>query len=262
MKFTVFALLFMALAAWAWGQTSTTDFLAYLPKEDQQSLLKQGELVVFGDKLDDLRLWKGSPFAKALQDRYNNRPTSLVAECLFVIDRPPVATERELFEKIFKSITAFSHMKGLQVYSASLKKMETFIFESYQVGSIEHPSALADPEIGSDTEDSHFLVYEKEEQTGDMFNEYVFSPHGTWYEVRLENLAPIKYGPFTLVDTRKLLTSYYLFPTKDKIIVYGINLADTLRFLGIEKTKRDSFSNRMRAIESWFSSGLLAQSSN
>ena len=261
-----FAFLFM-LSLTVWGQSPAAglgpaaaappaDYLDFLSAPDKQALLQKGELVVYGDSLDGLRLWKGSPFAETMQERYQGMKPSLAAECLFIIDRPAAVDDKELHRKISRSASAFSTMKGLQVYSPATRKMEPFILDAYRVESSGSRIRLDDPVVDPETAESRFVVYELEGESGDMYNEFVFIPHGSWFEVRIENLIPVMAGPFTLVDARKVKTIFCIYPTRDKVLMFGINLADTIRFLGIEKTKREAFSNRMRAIESWFAAGL------
>ena len=242
-----------------YGQVSAQEYLRFLSTQDLQTVVRDGSLVVFGDKLKDLRLWKHSPFADTVQTADRGIDTSLVAECLFLVDRPATKDDHELAVKIFKSFTAFTNLKGLQVYSSSQHKMETFIFESYRVDGLQNPKPLPNPDPADLSQGGHYRIYQKEEQTGDMYNDFTFTSHGSWYEVTISNLANINFGVFTLVGVGKLRTAYYVVPTKDKLVVYGINMADTLRFLGLETTKRDSFSNRMKALETWFAANLKNQ---
>ncbi len=147
-------------------------------------------------------------------------------------------------------------MKGLLVYSESLKKMETFIYDSYRVDSIDTKQRLPDPSENIAPNSAVYFLYQKEEQTGDVYSKMEYVSHGTWFEVRLTNETPLKYLIFTLVAPRELTTSFYLVPLDDKIVLYGITVAKTPALLGLEKLKRKSFFNRMNALASWVQSNL------
>jgi hypothetical protein len=43
-----------------------------------------------------------------------------------------------------------------------------------------------------------------------------------------------------------------LIPSGEEILFYGISGARTMRLLGLERSKEDSFYNRLKAIYGWF----------
>jgi len=251
----------LCLAVGAFGQQSATDYLGFLPSDTRAALLSEGSAGDMGGTIDDLKLWQASPFAAALRSAYAARPSTIAAECWFLLDEPVAATEADRSLVFYKSFTSFSTMKGLLVYSESLKRMETFIYDSYRVASVADPQRLPDP---SETEtavpgSATYTLYQKEEQTGNVYSEMQFISHGTWFEVNLTNLTPMKYLVFTLVRPRELQTTFYVIPAGDKVLLYGITAAKTPRFLGIEKLKRSSFFNRMKALASWFEANMKRQ---
>jgi hypothetical protein len=256
MKTSAAILLFTAFAFPAFAQQSAAEYLSFLPAADRDNLFQKGELHNIGDKPADLPIWKNSPFAADVNALAQSLDVSVAAESLFLIDRPQASEDKDLGLKIFKSFTAFTTMKGLQVFSESLQKMETFIYDSYRVASLQDTRPLPDPVADAVPAEARYVVYEKEEQTGDMYNDFSFRSRAGWYQVDLVNLANINFAIFTLVSEKKLHTSFFIVPTADKIVVYAITLADTMRFLGIEKAKQKSFFNRMTALGSWFSANL------
>jgi hypothetical protein len=256
MKIPEVILIFAVVSVSAFAQQSAEDYLSFLPTAERAKLFRQGELHNIGDKPADLLIWKNSPFAVDVNALAQGLDVSVAAESLFLIDRPPASDDKKLGLKIFKSFTAFTTMKGLQVFSESLRKMETFIYDSYRVASLHDTRPLPDPVVDTVPAEARYVVYEKEEQTGDMYNYFSFRTKGGWYQVDLINLSNINFAVFTLVGRKKMHTSFFIVPTRDKIIVYAITMADTMRFLGIEKLKQKSFFNRMTALGSWFSANL------
>jgi hypothetical protein len=238
------------------AQETAADYLSFLPQDIRQALMAKGSIGDLGGKIDELKYWRSSPFADTIRAAYGSRASTIAAESWLLLDKPAYQTTTELNLKIFKSFTAFTTMKGLLVYSESLKKMETFIYDSYQVDSVEARRRLPDPAEASIPDSATYYLYQKEEQTGDVYSEMKFISHGNWFEVVLTNQTPMKYLFLTLVSPRDLLTSFYLIPMDDKLLLYSITVAKTPTLLGLEKLKRKSFFNRMNALSSWVQANM------
>lgn len=238
------------------GATTVSDYLTFLTDEQRGKLLASGEMDDAASKPGELPLWQKSPFAPFVAETFKDKPSSIAAEALFVLDRPAGMDAAGADARVLKSFTDFSSMKGLLVYSASLRKMETFIFDSYRVASLADRARLPDPVFSSIPQEYECTMYQKEEQTGDVYSRLSFANHGGWYSVSLNNLTGMRYLFFQLVAPKDLTTLFIIVPTSDKLLLYGITVANTPRFLGIERSKESSFSNRMKALAGWFSGNL------
>jgi hypothetical protein len=238
------------------AQATAREYLSFLSPEQQTKLFASGEIDGFGAKPEELAIWQKSPFAPIVREVYAGKNSSIASESLFIIDRPSLATGSDMGTAVLKSFTSFSSMKGLLVYSASLKKMETFIFDSYQVNSLDDKKKLPDPVIDSAPSHCEFTVYQKEEQTGDVYSRLSFDARDGLYSVSLNNLTAMKYLFFQLVAPKDLTTLFIIVPASGKFILYGITVANTPRFFGLERMKESSFSNRMKALAGWFSGNL------
>lgn len=259
MRVTTLFAIGLALAAPAYAQQKAADYLSFLPADAQSTLLADGSLGDMGGSLDDLKLWQQSPFSADIREAYAARPSTIAGECWFVLDNPKASGDAERNLKFFRSFTSFSTMKGLLVYSESLKKMETFIFDSYRVTSLSDHSPLPDPSEAAVPASTTFFLFQKQEQTGDVYSEMRIKLGADRFEVALTNKTPMKFFLLTLVQPEGLLTTFYVVPTADKVLLYGITVAKTPTFLGIEKFKRKSFYNRMKALASWFQDSLKRQ---
>ncbi len=263
---TAFIVLLTGTTQVVWSQSSTdststlSSLLPGLSITDLSELESNHELTVFGSNFESLKLWRHTPFASSVQDLYWGRKNAtMAAEGLFLIPVGDLGQGSQKEALLSHAMTAISTMKGLQVWSNSLKKYETFIFDASRVASQSKTDRLPDPVFTSYPAATSFLMYEKEEQTGDGFSEYTFAERPSWYEVTQTNVTPLKYaGLFTLVDPRQLLTTVYAIPLQGQILVYGITTAKTADFFGWERAKNDSLYTRMKALVTWFSNNLKA----
>ena len=155
-KLLVLAIAMAFPSATLFAEQTSHEYISFL-SPDQQAILAQTEgLAGFGSKLQDLTIWNKAPFADAIRSSFPDSPSTIAAEGLFLIDRPAAKDAEDLNMKILNAFTSFSTMKGLLSYSASKKKMETFIFDSSQVDSLQGKNWLNDPEFSGVPKKSSF----------------------------------------------------------------------------------------------------------
>lgn len=252
--YSVFILLM--IGACVFCQSSTKEYLGFLTAEEQTKLIQSGSFTTFGATAQELRLWKKSPFADIVQRAIGENKSSIASESLFLLERPAAVSRADIDAKIFKAFTSFTAMKGLLAYSESKKGMETFIFDSYRVDSLTDKRPLPDPEASSIPAHVEYTLYQREEQFKNVYSRYSFDMGDSWYAVSLVNLTPLRFLLVTLVPPEQLHTTFVIIPLNDALLVYGITIANTPRLFGLERSKESSFSNRMKALISWFSTNL------
>jgi len=233
------------------------DYLSFLPPEGADRLFASGELTNIAGNIKDLPLWQKSPFSNEIGTPLQGFESTIAAEGFFLIDAPAVPRE-ELDRKIFSSFTAFSSLKGLQVYSVSKGHMETFLFDASLVDPADHSRRLPDVVVTEVPTSSDYVVYEKEEQTGDSYARFHFDfdTSNDTFAVAVTNLTNMNYLFFTLVDPGNLRTYFFVAPCEDRLVLYGLTAVKTGHFFGLERVKEKSFYYRMRALVSWFESNM------
>ena len=246
----------LPLAAQGIERTSK-DYLGFLPSEALDKLYSAGEISDIKGSVNDLPLWQKSPFAASIRAALEGLDITIAAEGFFLINRPAVASQ-DIDPKIFNSFTAFSTLKGLQALSVSKGRYETFLYDASLVDPQDRARRLPDIPVTTVPAHAQFVVYEKEEQTGDSYATFSFvhDEQDDTFEVSVTNLTPMNWLGFRLVDSGNLRTYFYVVPCKDRLILYGLTCAQTARLFGLERVKEKSFYNRMRALVSWFTDNV------
>jgi hypothetical protein len=248
--------LLVFVASWVGADSPVDPAFAFLPSADRTVFVANGAASVFSDRFENLHLWKGSPFEPSVRALFGHRDSTLAAEALFLIPvalpQDPVTRERLLD----RAMTSVSTMKGLQVYSISLKRMETFIFDAYRTQSTNKATRLPDPEVPVASGYVDFKMFQNEEQTGESFSQYTFSKEPGWYRVTQTNLTSLNYGIVPLVSPHDLLTTVYVVPVEGRLLVYGVTVAKTISLFGLERTRTASLYARMEALVTWFTNNL------
>lgn len=248
--------LWAAVSAWGTPVDGLSDWGTFTP-EERQILADQGHLVGSAAGLDQLSLWQKIPAAAGLKARLGGRPSTMASEAVFLFDRP-MGTDLE--SRLVSAVTAVSTMKGLEVYSDSQKKMETFLFESYRVDASGSKAPLPDPETAAWGPLTSFTVYQKEEQAGDVYSQMTVEKADGLVTVTLTNLTPISLFGFRFVDPGKLNTVFLFIPLAEKVAVVAVTTVDSIRFFGLETVKQKSFAYRLIALGGWFEANLRRDS--
>lgn len=255
-RFLLFVLAFAFSTVPALAQNMVGDNLAFLSSSEQKRLIDTGELTSFGSNLNDLSLWRRTPFADMVRSSIPDKPSTIAAEGLFFMDKPASASAAELDLKILKSLTAFSTMKGLLVYSDSQKKMETFIYDSFRVDTLATRRPMPDPVFNELPSHNEYVLFQKEEQTGDVYSAMTVDLAGDYVKALMTNLTALDFLGFRLVAPEQLNTLFVIMPMGDKIVLYGVTIANTPHLFGLERMKQKSFFYRMKALASWFEGNL------
>lgn len=234
----------------------SSSVLSWLSSSDQNDVLTGQEVTRSGSTVDGLELWKGSPWEALVVKQFAGRSTTLAAEGLYWLPESVPGDPRAVNFKIAKALTSVSTMKGLQVYSISLKRMETFIFDAYRVGSLEKVDRLPDPELSSIPDDLVWSMFQNEEQTGEGFTKMELKRDGAGFVLTQTNLTGLNWGIVPLVAPLDYQTLVYVLPTDRGVLIYGIAAAKTLSLFGWEKSKVSSLYTRMRALVNWFEGNM------
>lgn len=250
-------ILLCALSLPAMARGTARDYLGFLTDEEMTTLTTSGELTNVKGTASELPLWQKSPFNEMIREATKGMDTTLAAEGYFLLDAPALPRD-ELNLRIFRSFTTFSSMRGLEALSVSKGRMETFIFDAAMVDPADRSKRLPDPTVQSVPAHATYDVYEKEEQTGDSYVRFQldFDESNDVFAVSLTNLTEMKYLIFTLVTPGHLHTYFYVVPCEDKLVLYGLTVAETAHLFGLEKIKIKSFSNRMKALVTWFAANV------
>ncbi|MEI8096195.1 MAG: DUF6675 family protein [Spirochaetales bacterium] len=230
---------------------------AFLPAKERQTLLATGELTAIGSRAEDLPFGAKSPFASELSG-LTVKSATVAAEGLFLFPRPagdvPLA--------LYNAVNSVASMEGLQYFSVTRQRRETLILTSYRVASKGQPTRLADPVFTTIPPVQKAVVFQKDNKLGDGFSELAWKAlDGGGVALTFRNLDTLNYTILPLVDPGNLQMLFVVQPLADKVAVYGLLLGKTVSLFGLERSKDESFRNRMRALADWLGTRIAALSS-
>ena len=243
------------------------DFLERFPgltRADLEVLKSEGELTRYIYEGDTLRFFPILPEqmrASILSDIDEIEPTVGV-ESLFLMETPGLTASNlngagsTAMLEIYNTLRRISTLEGVQYYSASRQRMRTFFKEAYVIADESSRERLPDPLVDQIPGDATVFIHQRDLTFGKNISEGVYRYSGRVINLSLTNLQIMRYALIPFIQPRDMQTHMIILPMEGYIGFYGYCGVETISFLGIEKSKSDSFYNRMKALFSWFQENL------
>jgi len=227
---------------------TAASYFSFLPPSDRQTLLAQNELTAVGNNALGLPFGVTAPFASEVAGGMTVKGSSVAIEGFFLFPRP----QGDVTLGLYNAVNAVASMEGLEYYSVSQKKREKLILASYRVTGMDKPQKLVDPTFTTPPGFQKAVIFQKDNRLGDGFSELTWkSLPGGAIVMTLKNLQSLNYGILPLVDPGNLQMLFVVVPLADKVAVYGVMEGKTAQLFGLERSKDESFRNRMRALAAW-----------
>lgn len=241
------ALWTVAIAAGADPLPTVPTYFSFLPAADLQTLVAKGELTAPGASAEALPYGPKTPFASEIKAGLTVQGASVAIEGFFLFPRPA----GDVTLALYNAVSAVGSMEGLEYYSVSAKKMEKLVLASYRVTGVEKPQRLPDPVFTVVPPFQKAVVFQKDNRLGDGYSELTWKTLSGGVVITFRNLQALNYGILPLVEPGNLQMLFVVVPLADKVAVYGVMEGKTAQLFGLERSKDESFRNRMRALASW-----------
>ena len=234
-----------------WGQASipsANTYFSFLTPSDKQTLLASNELTATGPAASGLPFGVKAPFAEEVRTGLTVKGSTVAIEGFFLFPRTDALQDIDLYN----AVNSLASMEGVEYWSVNRKRFEPLILASYRVTSMEKPQKVPDPIFRSVPALQKAIVFQKDNKLGDGYSEVLWRslPEGG-IVMSLKNLQGLNYGILPLVEPGNLQMLFVVLPLADKVAVYGVMEAKTASLFGLERSKDESFRNRMRALAAW-----------
>ena len=191
-----------------------------------------------------------------VKERYDDMDITVGVEVYFSIPSPPGFTNSESDQvALYNILHNISHLKGTEYYSVRRKRMRIFFKQAYLIDDINSTEPLADPIFAAIPEHDSRTIFQEDSTFGENISEAVYTWKDHVFSMEITNLTPMKYF-IPVVDPGGSVMTLQILPQEDRIIFYGVIGVDTISMFGLEKAKKESFYNRLKAMYSWFQSEL------
>ena len=191
-------------------------------------------------------------FKDAIFERYEMLPLEMGVEVYFTYSLPEkYINDPKADIALYNILHRISSMEGIEYYSASRKRMRTFFAQAYAIESYENPVPVNDP-VFSDIPAFDILPIFQEDLTfGKNISQAYYEYSDGICTMTVVNQTTMKYV-IPVIPEGGLVMSMQIIPVGDELYFYGVCGVDMISLFGIERKKKESFYNRLKAMYNWF----------
>ena len=198
-----------------------------------------------------------TPFQEEIRSSYAELPLEIGVEVYFIAPLPKTLAEspdRDL--EIYNILNKISSLEGIQYYSASRKRMRTFFKQAYVIDSLNDPQRKEDLSFSSIPTSNSVLFFQEDLTFGKNNSQALYSYDDGVFTMKIVNKTSMKYL-IPIIPEEGFVMTLQVIPREDHILFYGACGVDMLSLFGVERSKKDSFYNRLKAMYNWFFRELI-----
>lgn len=234
---------------------STTDTL--LAPALLERLRLEGELRNSLSEASALQLIPDVSFRPEIEERINELELSVGTEVLTLYRNEAIDFDDEASRlKIYNILRSISTMEGIEYYSASRKRMRTLFARSYVIDGPDKQKRIPDPLVQEIPAYSRLYIFQEDLTFGENVYRSEYRYSGQYFLVTNRNMTTMRYFLLPMVKAEQSVTYILLIPAGREILFYGATGANTMSFFGLERTRENSFYNRLKAIYGWFTESV------
>lgn len=253
-KLTAFILLLIFITFNIYAEENILD---YLNSSEKEQLYSEGEISRYFFK-EELPIYLfPTDFENDLLDKISELDVTIGVESLYLLNYKDISlTEDPALLSIYNTLLSVKTMKGIEYYSQSRDKMRTLYTESYAVKDPDNPEPIEDPVFKSIPELLTRYMLQTDKTFGENLYKAVYNFDGDTIWINIVNETKMKYAFIPMVNKGNMSVSLFVRVIDRGLLFYGVSTAETSSFLGLAKSKKESFYNRIKAMFEWFSDQL------
>ncbi len=234
--------------------SAAENIIDFLSPSEKEQLYSEGEISrYFFDQKLPLYLFS-TDFENDLWENISQIDVTIGVESLFFLKYSDLITrENSSMLSIYNTLLSVKTMKGIEYYSQSRKKMRTLYTESYGIKSLENTEPVDDPVYTTIPGILTRYMLQTDKTFGKNLYKAVYRYDGNTIWINIVNETKMKYSFIPMVGVGKMSVSLFIRAVDDGLLFYGVSTAETSSFLGLAKSKKESFYNRIKAMFTWFS---------
>ncbi len=227
-------------------------FLKNLSVEQKTVLSRDGEITRYFFQKEDLKYIFDSSFSQTINKNIGALNPTIGVESLFLYK-----TDKEFSVlDLYNILLSISTMKGIEYYSQSRKRMRTLFTDSYVLQSKENKVRIPDFTVTNPLEGITFYADQIDKTFGENIYKTEYKSDGETIWIRMSNETPMKYKFIRMVNPGDTSINVKVRKVDEGLLFYGVTGVHTFSFLGLERAKKESFYNRIKALYGWFTNSL------
>ena len=224
---------------------------------DCASLAAAGEITRYQDKDFSSLILPDKPLAARLIAEMKDLPAVILVEALFVIPVEKGLPGKEDYRlAVYNTLHKIDRMKGLQYWSESNQRMQVMFHDACLIANPDARTPLPNPVAREILSADTRYIFQDDSRFGENIYKADYRYNDGMFRVSMQNLTKMYYGIIPAVQKEKLRLDMVILCGEDHLIFYSCIGADVFSFFGFEKRVLPSFSNRIKALFSWFQNNM------
>ena len=249
-----FAVTLLLLLLSSFYLAASDSILDYLSPEERSTLYSTGEISRYFFDTENPEYLFNTTFSNDLINELSNLDITIGVESLYFLKYDEAFNRDSVTPlSIYNTLLSIKTMKGIEYYSQSRKKMRTLFTESYGISNLDDQEPLADPVVETIPSVLNRLLLQTDKTFGENLYETIYRSDKDVIWINMTNKTKMKYKFIPMLKPEKMSVNLFVLQIEDGLLFYGITAAETFSFLGLERAKKESFYNRMKAMYNWFS---------
>lgn len=239
---------------------ASDNIIDYLSTSEKELLYSEGEISRYFFDKDLPSYMFPTNFESEVLENISKLDVTIGVESLYFLKYSDLITkENSSMLSIYNTLLSIKTMKGIEYYSKSRKKMRTLYTESYGIKSLDNTEPLDDPVYTTIPGILTRYLLQTDKTFGENLYKAVYKYDGNTIWINMVNETKMKYSFIPMVGVGKMSVSLLVRAIDDGLLFYGVSTAETSSFLGLAKSKKESFYNRIKAMFTWFSDQMEAR---
>jgi len=237
--------------------TAEENIINFLSPTEKEQLYSEGEIsrYFFDEELPSYLFPTG--FENDLLETISQLDVTIGVESLYLLTYKDISlNENPSLRSIYNTLLSVKTMKGIEYYSQSRGKMRTLYTESYTVKDKDNLEPIDDPVFKSIPKFLTRYMLQTDKTFGKNLYKAVYKYDGETIWINIVNETKMRYAFIPMVAKGKMSVSLFIRAFDEGLLFYGVSTAETSSFLGLAKSKKESFYNRIKAMFNWFSDQL------
>lgn len=241
----------MQLSAAGLSVDELTHIVPGLTQDEAQQLVKTGQVTHFFEANGMPRLVPSSSLTTSIQKEYQSVDHTVGVETLFVM-KPGRGSQDANMLKWYNILRSISTMKGIQYYSVTHGRTRVLFRDSYAIDNLKNQNRLPDPLVGSIPESSDLTIKQDDSTFGEALFHLHYRGAGDAISMSMVNLNTFHLWFIPVINDGNMVLQLVLIPYKGDLLFYGGVEVKTISLFGLQNATRDSFINRIDALQKWF----------
>jgi hypothetical protein len=143
-------------------------------------------------------------------------------------------------------------MQGLQYYSVTRDRMRTLFAQSYVVTDPESLHRVPDPLVAEIPPYNKQYIFQEDLTFGKNVYSAGYLSRNEGFVLEYRNLTQMRYYFIPMVKPQDSLTVIMVIPLGEDLLFYGVMAAHAVSLFGLERSREESFYNRLNALYGWY----------